>query len=104
VDPELLELTGPWYWGPNPYILRLLPGRWLSLTPMGAGGRGGRFRPEPDGTWTGLDGYGAGETLRVVRRPDGSVGHLNLHTFVFTRSPYDPDAEIPGGLDPRGRR
>jgi CubicO group peptidase (beta-lactamase class C family) len=100
-DPALLELTGHWYWGPSPHVLRLLPGRWLSLTPVDQDG-GGRFRPEEDGTWTGLDGYRAGETLRVVRRPDGSVSHLNVHTFVFTRAPYDAAAPIPGGIDDRG--
>jgi CubicO group peptidase (beta-lactamase class C family) len=101
-DPALLELTGHWYWGPAPHVLRLLPGRWLSLTPTGQDDTGGRFRPEEDGTWTGLDGYHAGETLRVIRRPDGSVSHLNVHTFVFSRSPYDPAAAIPGGVDSRG--
>ena len=25
----LLELTGQWYWGPTPYVLRLLPDGWL---------------------------------------------------------------------------
>ena len=36
-------------------------------------GRASRFRAEPDGTWTGLDGYYTGETLRLVRGPDGTV-------------------------------
>jgi CubicO group peptidase (beta-lactamase class C family) len=101
-DPALLELTGPWYWGPSPYILRLLPDRRLSLAPVGQDASTGRFHPESDGTWTGLDGYRAGETLRVVRHPDGSVSHLNVHTFIFTRTPYDPGAPVPGGLDERG--
>lgn len=106
VDAALLDLTGHWYWGPAPYVLRLLPDRWLSLTPAGQNGNGvlGRFRPEPDGTWTGLDDYHANETLRVVRRPDGTVSHLDINTFVFTRRPYDPDAPIPGGLDAEGWR
>jgi CubicO group peptidase (beta-lactamase class C family) len=101
-DPALLELTGHWYWGPSPYVLRLLPGRWLSLAPADQDGTEGRFRPEEDGTWTGLDGYRAGESLRVIRRPDGSVSHLDVHTFVFTRSPYDATAPIPGGVDDQG--
>jgi CubicO group peptidase (beta-lactamase class C family) len=101
-DPNLVALTGTWYWGPAPRMLRLLPGGWLSLTPAAAGGRASRFRPERDGTWTGLDGYYAGETLRIVRRNDGEISHLDLATFVFTRTPYDPEAEIPGGVDPKG--
>ncbi|KJK55957.1 serine hydrolase domain-containing protein [Saccharothrix sp. ST-888] len=102
VDPELLALTGPWYWGPSAHILRLQADRALELAPLGAAGRGSRFRALPDGTWTGLDGYYAGETLRVVRAADGTVSHLDLGSFVLTRAPYDPGAPIPGGVDPRG--
>jgi len=100
-DPELLALTGPWYWGPSPLVLRLGAQRALELTPLDAG-RGSRFRPGPDGGWTGLDGYYAGEPLRVVRRADGTVSHLNIGSFVLTRTPYDPAAPIPGDVDPEG--
>lgn len=102
VDGELLALAGPWYWGPTPLALRLLPDRWLDLAPLGGTGRASRFRPDPDGTWTGLDGYYTGETLSVVRRPDGTVRHLEINTFVLTRTPYDPSAPIPGGVDATG--
>ncbi|REH48652.1 CubicO group peptidase (beta-lactamase class C family) [Kutzneria buriramensis] len=102
VDPELLALTGTWYWGPAGRSLRLLRDGWISLTPIAGGGRASRFRPVGRETWIGLDGYYAGETLRVVRRPDGSLSHLDLATFIFTREPYDPSAEIPGGVDPDG--
>ncbi|MEU8378062.1 serine hydrolase domain-containing protein [Streptosporangium sp. NPDC048865] len=100
----LLELAGPWYWGPSAYALRLLPEGGVSLNPIGGTGRASRFTAQADGTWLGLDGYYAGETLRVVRRPDGSVSHLDLNTFVFTRTPYDPEAEVPGGVDEGGWR
>ncbi|GAA3446994.1 serine hydrolase domain-containing protein [Planomonospora venezuelensis] len=103
-DPDLMELAGPWYWGPAAYALRLPGGRELSLVPLGGPGRASRFTARDDGTWTGLDGYYAGETLRVVRRPDGSLSHLDLNTFVFTRTPYDPAAGVPGGVDPDGWR
>jgi hypothetical protein len=33
----------------------------------------------------------------VVRRPDGSVSHLDVATFIYTRTPYDPDVPAPGG-------
>ncbi|KWX02219.1 beta-lactamase [Carbonactinospora thermoautotrophica] len=50
VDPELLELAGPWYWRPAPYALRLLPDRWLRLEPL----NGPRFRRTARGpAWTG---------------------------------------------------
>ncbi|MFE0374040.1 serine hydrolase [Streptomyces inhibens] len=104
LDPELLALTGPWYWGANPHTLRLRAGRGLELAPLSAAGRASRFRAEEDGTWTGLDGYYAGETLRVVRDRDGSVSHLDLGTFVFTRGPYEPSDPVPGGVDPEGWR
>jgi CubicO group peptidase (beta-lactamase class C family) len=103
VDEALLALTGLWYWGPRPYVLRLNAERNLELSPISGSGRGSRFRAEPDGTWTGLDGYYTGETLRVVRGPD----HLDLGTFVFTRQPYGPDApDVPPAArpDPDGWR
>ncbi|WP_432934043.1 serine hydrolase domain-containing protein [Microbispora sp. CA-135349] len=103
VDEDLLALTGPWYWGPTPYVLRVLPHGGLSLTPVSGQGRASRFVRQADGTWLGLDGYYAGETLRVVRSP-GGVTHLDLNTFVFTREPYDPAAPVPGGVDPAGWR
>jgi CubicO group peptidase (beta-lactamase class C family) len=104
VDHDVLALTGPWYWGPTPFVLRLKAGNWLELRPLAGNGRGSRFRPKGDGTWTGLDDYFADETLRVVRRPDGSVSHLDLNTFVLTREPYDPSAPIPGDVDSSGWR
>lgn len=91
-DPALLALTGLWHWGPKPYSLRLLPDRGLALTPVGGAGRASRFVPQDDGTWLGLDGYYAGETLRVA------ADHLDLNTFIFTRDPYDPAAPVPGGV------
>ncbi|NJP99211.1 serine hydrolase domain-containing protein [Streptomyces zingiberis] len=103
-DPELLELTGPWYWGPVPFAVRLLAGRGLELTALAGMGRTSRFRAEPDATWTGLDGYYLGETLRPVRRSDGTLSHLDLGSFVFTREPYDPAAPVPGGVDRGGWR
>ncbi|MFC6085633.1 serine hydrolase domain-containing protein [Sphaerisporangium aureirubrum] len=103
-DTGLLELTGPWYWGPAPYVLRLRSGRDLTITPAGVHGRASRFAAREDGTWVGLEGYYAGETLRVVRRPDGTVSHLDLNTFVFTRAPYDPAAPVPGGVEDDGWR
>ncbi|MFI6111166.1 serine hydrolase domain-containing protein [Kitasatospora sp. NPDC051164] len=104
VDEELLELTGPWYWGAAPNALRLRAGRVLELAPLAGGGRGSCFRPEANGTWTGLDNYYAGETLRVVRGADGTASHLDVGSFVYTREPYGPADAVPGGVDPAGWR
>ncbi|MGW1592492.1 serine hydrolase domain-containing protein [Streptomyces sp. NPDC002343] len=104
VDPAVLELVGQWYWGTQAFGLRATADGLLSLAPLTGGGRKARFRANGDGTWTGLEGYYAGESLRPVRRPDGSLSHLDLGSFVFTRQPYDPEAPVPGGVDPEGWR
>ncbi|MER6525395.1 serine hydrolase domain-containing protein [Streptomyces sp. NPDC001508] len=104
VDPSVLELAGQWYWGTHGYGLRVTADGRLSLGPLSGNGRSSRFRANGDGTWTGLEGYYHGELLRAVRRPDGSVSHLDLGSFVFTRQPYDDGATVPGGVDPEGWR
>ncbi|OZM70649.1 serine hydrolase [Amycolatopsis antarctica] len=102
VDPALLTLTGLWHWGPSAYHLRLLPDGLFELSPATDSGRASRFRPDGTDRWLGLDGYYAGETLTVGRDAAGDPRHLDLATFIFTRTPYDPAAPIPGGVDPAG--
>ncbi|WP_436535545.1 serine hydrolase domain-containing protein [Actinoplanes sp. HUAS TT8] len=104
VDPEVLELAGPWYWGPSPWVLRPAADGFVEMGPIAGGGRGTRLRPAGDGDWVGLSGYFAGERLRVERDAAGAVSHLDLGSFVFTRRPYDPAAPVPGGVDPAGWR
>ncbi|MET7920237.1 serine hydrolase domain-containing protein [Streptomyces avermitilis] len=104
VDEDVLELAGQWYWGTQAFVLRLTVDGGVSLEPLSGVGRRARLRANDDGTWTGLDGYYAGELLKAVRRPDGSVSHLDLGSFVFTRQPYDEGAPVPGGVDPEGWR
>ena len=101
-DPALLALTGPWYWGAAPFALKLLGDRHLELVTLGSRGRQSRFRPQGDGTWTGLDGYYRGETLTVVRDASGAVTHVDLGSFVLTREPYGPADVVPGGIDGPG--
>ena len=97
---DVLELAGMWHWGPAVEIARFV-GDHLVLGEPGAG-RGSRFRQVGRDEWVGLDGYYTGEPLRVVRRADGTVSHLDVATFRFTRTPYDPEADVPGGVDPQG--
>ncbi|MEU1512430.1 serine hydrolase domain-containing protein [Streptomyces sp. NPDC005811] len=104
VDRSVLELAGQWYWGTSLSVLRVTADGLISLGPVTGGGRRSRFRANGDGTWTGLEGYFAGELLRAVRRPDGTVDHLDLGSFVFTRQPYEEGAAVPGGVDPEGWR
>ncbi len=101
-DPAALALTGTWYWGTYAYGLRLRADGMLDLVGLIGAGRASRFRSRGDGSWTGLDGYHAGEVLTAVRSADGAVIALDLGTFVFSRTPYDPAAPQPGGVHPDG--
>jgi len=101
VSEGILGMLGSWFWGPAPFTLRLA-GDVLELTRANADGRGTRFRPDGEDRWTGLDGYQAGEPLVPVRAQDGTVTALNIGSFIFTRTPYDPAAPVPGGVDEAG--
>ena len=103
VDPAQsvhLHLTGEWFWGPARYALKARAAGWLELIPVSAG-RGARFRPVGADEWEGQDGYFLGERLRVIR-VDGRPAYLDIASFRFSRTPYDPAADIPGGVDPLG--
>jgi len=97
--PDALSLAGLWFWGPLPFLLTV-SGDELRMAPVGSFGRAARFvRAEGSGgSWCGVDGYYAGETLQMG--PDGR--HLHVATFLFTREPYDPSAPVPGSVDGPG--
>lgn len=101
-DDDALRLVGTWYWGTSSFGLRLGADGVLAMIPLLDGGRAARFRPD-GATWVGLDGYHHGERLQPVE-VDGQVVALDVGTFVFTRTPYDPAAPVPGGTDPDGWR
>ncbi len=101
IPEDVVDALGPWYWGPAPLSLRWTDGI-LRIVALEGRTRASRFERAGDGTFRGLDGYYRGETLRIVRGADGVVSHLELATFVFTRRPYDPQAPVPGGVDPVG--
>lgn len=100
VSEDLLDMLGTWYWGPAAYTLRLA-GETLELRREDEL-RAMRFRRDDDGGWVGVDGYQAGEPLVPVTAEDGSVTALDVGSFVYTRTPYDPAAPVPGGVDERG--
>ncbi|MCW2795267.1 serine hydrolase domain-containing protein [Nocardioides sp.] len=93
VPPELVDALGVWHWGNTPFVFSMAGDE---LVARRDGAERFRFRVL-DGRIVGVSGYHAGETLHVVRRADGSVSHLDIATFILTRTPYDPDAPIPGG-------
>jgi CubicO group peptidase (beta-lactamase class C family) len=97
-----LDLLGPWYWGPTPFVLRAGDDGLLHLDAFADAGRAARFRPLGDGRWVGLNGYYAGEVLTAGRDASGRVTHLDIGSFVFTRTAYDGDAAVPGGVDDAG--
>jgi CubicO group peptidase (beta-lactamase class C family) len=95
VPREVAELLGVWHWG-NTAKLITWDGELLQVADLGEPSGGSRFRLDaPDtggagrsGRLVGVSGYHQGEPLEVVRRPDGSVRHLVMSTFVLTRVPY----------------
>jgi D-alanyl-D-alanine carboxypeptidase len=93
VPPELVDVLGVWHWGNTPIVLAM---EGDELVGRKDGEEKHRFRVV-DGRVVGRSGYHAGETLHVVRREDGSVSHLDIATFIHTRTPYDPDVPVPGG-------
>jgi hypothetical protein len=101
VPPDVLDLCGVWYWGPVAFGMWSVQNGLLELRPLGEG-RESRFRRTGDETWVGLEGYYAGEPLFVIREPSGRASALNIASLVFTRTPYDHNADVPGGIDPRG--
>jgi CubicO group peptidase (beta-lactamase class C family) len=98
--PQAMELLGTWYWGPVEYRLNLRPDGRLEMRGVPEG-RDCTFRPVEDG-YIGEFGYFDGERLSLRRRSDGSLDHLDIASFVFTRAPYDAKADIPGGVDEKG--
>jgi CubicO group peptidase (beta-lactamase class C family) len=91
LPPSADGLLGLWYWGTMPFTLSYADGV-LAARGLDDAEIWCTFRlAEGDGL-IGASGYFAGEPMTVVRRSDGLVGHLECATFVFTRTPYDPDA------------
>ena len=100
VPAEVADLLGVWFWGNTARVLSW-DGSHLLLTDMGTGRLMDSFRLGDDGL-IGVLGHHDGEPLEVVRGDDGRVRHLEMSTFVLTRTPYDPGAPIPGGVPPTG--
>jgi CubicO group peptidase (beta-lactamase class C family) len=94
VPQAVAPLLGLWFWGNSALELRW-HNETLHLRSLALAELTDVFELRDDrivGTW----GYHRGESLDVVRRADGSVSHLECATFVYTRTPYDPRAPIPG--------
>ena len=47
--------------------------------------------------------YASAATGLAIHRHDRRrAGLLEVTSFIFTRTPYDPQADVPGGIDPQG--
>jgi D-alanyl-D-alanine carboxypeptidase len=79
--PEVAELLGVWHWGNTPFVFALEGG----LVVARKNGEPQYSFAVEEGRVVGRSGYHTGETLHVRRRPDGTVGHLEVATFVYTR-------------------
>jgi CubicO group peptidase (beta-lactamase class C family) len=85
VEPVL----GLWFWGNTAVELRWQNER-LELRGLNSAEVSDAFEVQ-GGRIIGVSGYHRGETLHV------HPTHLECATFVYTRTPYDPAAPIPGG-------
>ncbi len=83
VPPELADVLGVWHWGNTPFVFGLERG----VVVARKNGEAQYSFALRDGRIVGTSGYHTGETLHVRRRSDGSVTHLDVATFVYTREP-----------------
>jgi hypothetical protein len=91
---ELDGVPGVWFWGNTAFGFEWHADH-LVLRDLRTGVPEHRFALR-EGRLVGTEGYHRGETLHVRRAADGSVAYAECATFVFTRTPYDPRAPIPG--------
>jgi len=89
------ELLGLWFWGNSAFGCRWHNER-LEFVDLARSSVAEQF-VSTDGRIVGHLGYHQGETLEVRRGGDGAPISLECATFVYTRTPYDPRVEIPGG-------
>jgi len=89
VPDEVAPILGLWFWGNTAGELRWQNER-LELRGLNSAEVSDAFELR-DGRLVGVSGYHRGETLHVRST------HLECATFVYTRTPYDPKAPIPGG-------
>ena len=96
VPDDVAQILGVWHWGNTAYAFGY-DGSEVIVKLLASDEVSHRFRPTGDGSFIGTMGYHLGETLRVERDDDGRINHLACATFIYTRTPYDPSAPIPGG-------
>ncbi|MFN8196202.1 MAG: serine hydrolase domain-containing protein [Nocardioidaceae bacterium] len=84
VPDALLGVPGMWHWGNTAHVFELVDGRLVARLLDGTEKHVFEVR---EGRVVGVSGYHAGEELHVLRDAHGTVDHLEVATFVLTRSP-----------------
>ncbi len=83
VPREMADVLGVWHWGNTPFVFGLEGGAVVARK----NGEAQYSFAWQDGRLLGTSGYHTGETLHVRRHPDGTVSHLDVATFLYTRAP-----------------
>ncbi len=83
VPDAVVEALGLWHWGNTPFVFAWEGSELVSRRREVVSAR---FRLV-DGRLLGVSDYHHGEELKIVRRPDGTVSHLDIATFIHTRTP-----------------
>jgi hypothetical protein len=96
VPEAVRDVLGVWHWGNTAYAFSW-SGTEVVVRTLGGGVESHRFALRDGEGLVGTRGYHHGERLVVVRGEDGAVRHLVCATFVYTRTPYDPEVPVPGG-------
>ncbi len=95
VPAGVADLLGLWFWGNSAVEVRWHNER-LHLRSLARHRLTDVFEVREAGI-VGSWGYHRGERLRVHRRRDRTISHLECATFIYTRTPYDPTVPVPGG-------
>ena len=97
VPAEIAEVLGVWHWGYTPYVFSAVNPATASSSSSARTAWSCTASP------SGRPPRRASPATTPARRctsyaaPDGSVSHLDMRTFIFTRTPYDPEVPVPGG-------
>ena len=83
---ETAEVTGRWWWMGREHDIQAIADDTIDLNgPY----HWSRFVREAPDRWRGTDGENEGETLTVLRDPEGQATRLDIATFIFSRNPWD---------------
>lgn len=101
---RLQALQGLWYRGPRQVMVRVLPTA-IEIAPTDAPGMLSRVELAEDGRLVGTSAnFAWGEELLVDRENENDPAWFTLARLHYSREPYDPASQVPGGLTDGGWR